>query len=129
MKISITAEAKKVITVAEMPAVHKVIEAMKKDTCTAKDYAELAARIASDCNSVKVLEAKAKIAGNCRVHDRVCEGSAQFDVWVTFTAIIEDGFKGIIMGGAYLTDLWDYSAKNADETRDHMFIRKFIEVA
>lgn len=129
MKISITAEAKKVITVAEMPAVHKAIEAMKEDTCTAKDYAELAARIASSRNAVKVLEAKAEIAKNCRVYDRICEGSAQLDVWVTFTAIIEDGFEGIIMGGTYLTDLWDYSAESADETRDHMFIRKFIEVA
>ncbi len=129
MKISITAEAKKIITIAEMPTVHKVIEAVKGDTCTAKDYAELAARIASRRNTVKVLEAKAAIAKNCRVNDRICEDSAQFDVWVTFTSIIEDGFEGIIMGGAYLTDLWDYSSKNADETRDHMFIRKFIEVA
>lgn len=128
MKISITAEAKKIITIAEMPAVHKVIEALKEEA-TAKDYAEMAARIASGRNIVKVLEAKAEIAKNCRVVDRICEDSAQFDVWVTFTAIIEDGFEGIIMGGAYLTDLWDYSAENADETRDHMFIRKFIEVA
>ena len=128
MKINITAETKKIITIAEMPAVHKVIEALKEDA-TAKDYAEMAARIASGRNAVKVLEAKAEIAKNCRVDDRICEGSAQFDVWVTFTAIIEDGFEGIIMGGAYLTDLWDCSAENADETRDHMFIRKFIEVA
>lgn len=128
MKISITAEAKKIITIAETPAVHKVIEALKEDS-TAKDYAEMAARIASGRNIVKVLEAKAEIAKNCRVDDRICEDSAQFDVWVTFTAIIDGGFEGIIMGGAYLTDLWDYSAENADETRDHMFIRKFIEVA
>lgn len=129
MKISITAEAKKYITVAEMPAVHKVIEAMKEDTCTAKDYAELAARIASGCNSVKVLEAKAEVAGNCRVHDRFCEGSAQFDIWITFTAIVDGGFDGFIMGGAYLTDIWDCTPDNADEIRAHMFIRKFTEVA
>ena len=129
MKVSITAEAKKFITVAEMPAVRKTIEALKDDTCTAKDYAEMAARIASGCNNVKVLEAKAEIAGNCRVHDRFCEGSAQFDVWITFTAIIDNGFDGIIMCGAYLTDILDYTTDNVDEIRDHMFIRKFTEVA
>ena len=128
MKISISAEAKRIITIAEMPVVYKVIEAMKEDTCTAKDYAELAARIVSDRNAVKVLEANAEIVKNCRVHDRFCEGSGQFDVWVAFTAVIDDGFEGIIMGGAYLTDIWDYTADNADEIREHMFIRKFFEV-
>lgn len=127
MKIAITAEAKKYITLADMPAVRKVIDSFKDDGCTVKEYAEQAARIASGNNSVKVLECSAKIAGNCRVWDRFDNGTAQFDVWVDFTAIISNGFDGIIMGGAYISDLWDATGNNDEEVRSHMFIRKFTE--
>ena len=129
MKVSITAETKKFVTISEMPAVQKVVEAMKEDAFSVKEYAEMAARIASSCNTVNVLEAKAEIAGNCRVYERICDGSAQFDVWITYTAVINGGFDGIIMGGAYLSDIWDYTTDNAAEIRSHMYIRKFIEVA
>ena len=127
MKIAITAEAKKYITVSEMPAVRKVIEYLKDDEWTVKDYAERAARIASDNNIVRVLECSAEIAGNCRVWDRFDNGSAQYDVWINFTAIINGGFGGIIMGGAYVSDIWDATGKNNEEIRGHMFIRKFTE--
>lgn len=127
MKISITNEMKKVITIADMPAVRKVIESMKDDTCTVKEYAEAAARIASGNADVKVLECSAEIAGNCRVWDRFDIGTAQYDVWVKFTAIINNGFGGIIMGGAYLSDIWEATGDNDEELRAHMYIRKFTE--
>lgn len=128
MKVTITAEMKKVITVAEMPAVSKVIEAMKCDSTTAKEYAEQAARIASGINSVKVLEASAEIAKNCRICDHIDEGTSDIDVWFNFTAVIDDGFGGIIMGGAYLTDIWQAASDNLHEIRQHMYIRKFAEI-
>lgn len=124
MKVQFTSEMKKVVMVAEMPAIHKVIEAMKDDESTVKEYAEMAARIASGCNNVKVLEASAKIAANCRVWDAIAEGSGKFDVWVEFTAFTDNGF---VMGGANLTDLWKYTCDNREETLQHMFIRKFTE--
>ena len=124
MKVQFTSEMKKVVTVAEMPAVNKVIEAMKDDESTVKEYAEMAARIASGCNTVKVLEASARIAANGRVWDAIVEGSWVFDAWVEFTAFTGNGF---VMGGAYLTDLWKYTCDNREETLQHMFIRKFTE--
>lgn len=127
MKIAITAEAKKYITLADMPAVRKVIESMKDDTCTVKEYAETAARIASGYNDVKVLECSAEIAGNCRVRDRFNIGTAQYDIWIKFTAIINNGFDGIIIGGAYLSDIWEATGDNYAELREHMYIRKFTE--
>ena len=127
MKVTLTAEMKKVITLADMPAVNKVIVAMKEDTCTAKDYAEQAARIASGNPNVKVLEVSAEIAKNCRTWEDIDYGTADFDVWFDFTAIIDNGFGGIIIGGAYLTDLWQAASDNLHELRKHMFIRKFTE--
>lgn len=125
MKVSFTSEMKKIVTIADIPAVRKVIDGMRDDTYTAKDYAEMAARIASGHNCVEVLKASAEIAGNCRVWDAFAEGSGKYDVWINFTAYTGDGF---VMGGAYLTDLWAADGDNSDEIRNHMYIRKFFEI-
>ncbi len=129
MKVSITKEMKKVITLADMPAVNEVIKTMQYDATTAKEAAEAAARIASGNNDVKVLEASAEIAGNCRIWDYYnYDGcSAHYDVWINFTAIISNGLGGIIMGGAYLSDINSATGDNDEELREHMYIRKFTE--
>ena len=129
MKVSITKEMKKVITVADMPAVNEVIKTMQYDATTAKEAAEAAARIASGNNDVKVLEASAEIAGNCRIWDYYnYDGcSAHYDVWINFTAIIAGGFGGIMMGGAYLSDIQQTTGDNDEELREFMYIRKFTE--
>ena len=86
MKVNFTAEMKKIITVAEMPAVRKVIEAEKEnDEWTVQEWAKMAAGIVRPCSSVKVLEASAEIAKNCRIWDAYADGSADFDVWIRFT--------------------------------------------
>lgn len=130
MKVSITKEMKKVITIADMPAVNEVIKTMQYDSTTAKEAAEMAARIASGNNDIKVLEASAEIAGNCRIWDYYnFDGcSAHYDVWINFTAIINNGFGGIIMGGAYLSDINSADGDNSEEIREHMYIRKFTEM-
>ena len=81
MKIGFPKEMKRIITVAEMPIVRKLIEDFKRsDDDNVVEYAAMAARIAGDSNVVKVLEAKASIAKNCRVHDQYFEGSDDLDV-------------------------------------------------
>lgn len=129
MKIALTAEMKKVITIADMPAVNEIIDTMRHEHITAKEAAESAARIASGCNIVKVLEANAEIGANSRVWDYYgCGGcSAHYDVWISFTAIIDGGFGGIIMGGAFLSDIWAATGYNNEELRSRMYIRKFAE--
>ena len=124
MKITITAEAKKFITLSEMPAVRQMIEALKEDTSTAKEYAEMAARVAMDGYVVKVFEASAEIAKNCRAENNYTADSGALDVWVNFTALTSEGF---VIGGAYLTDIWNITGDNNEEIRGHMFLRKFAE--
>lgn len=129
MKVQITKEMKRVITIAEMPAVNKVLRYAKEDDgMTVNEYAEIAARIASGKNNVKVLEANAEIACNCRISDWYDNGSANFDIWINFTAIIDDGFAGIIIGGAYVTDIHALDNDNTKEIRSRMYIRRFMEV-
>lgn len=123
MKIAITAESKKIINVYEMPNVRKLIEDFKEDV-SAKEYAEQAARIASESYVEKVFEASASISKNSRVWNLFYDESGNLDVWVEFTALTGSGF---VMGGVYLSDLWQAGSDNYDEIRNHMFIRMFTE--
>ncbi len=125
MKIQFTNEMKHIVTVAEMPSVRSVIESERDDEWTAKEWAKMAAELVCSHSRVKVLEASAEIAKNFRVRDAYGEDSADFDVWVKFTAFADDSF---VMGGVYLTDLWAVSADNREETIKRMYIRRFEEV-
>ena len=113
MKIQFTNEMKHIVTVAEMPSVRSVIESERDGEWTAKEWAKMAAEFVCPHSRVKVLEASAEIAKNFRVRDAYGDDSADFDVWVKFTAFADDSF---VMGGAYLTDLWPASADNREET-------------
>ena len=127
MKIQFTADMKRIVTVAEMPAVRKVIEAEKEnDEWTVQEWAKMAAEIICPRSRVKVLEASAEIAKNCRVWDAYADGSADFDVWIRFTALVND--DSFVMGGAYLSDLWAASSDNREEIISRMYVRRFKEV-
>lgn len=124
MKIALTNEMKKFITVAEMPAVRRIINDFKNSEDTVTEYAKMAARIATDGYVEKVLECSAEIAKNCRVWNLFDDESRDLDVWISFTAYTS---KGFVIGGAYISDLWGAYGDNYDEIRSHMFIRMFTE--
>ena len=127
MKIQFTADMKRIVTVAEMPAVRKVIEYEKDDAWTAKEWAKMAARIVFDANAAIIIEAKARIAKNQRVWGAFDDETRDIDVWIEFTAFSEYR-SSFIIAGVYLTDLWQLTADNADEIKSHMYIRQFKEV-
>lgn len=124
MKVTISNESKKIISLFEMPTVRQMIENLKEDEITAKEYAEMAARVAIGGYTVKVFEASASIAKNCRAENNYTNDSGNLDVWIDFTALTSEGF---VIGGAYLTDIWNITGNNNEEIRSHMFIRKFTE--
>ena len=128
MKVNLTAEMKKFITVAEMPAVKKVMQYEKEnDEWTVQEWAKMAARLVFDDNGAKVIEATARIAKNQRVWDAFDEETRDIDVWIEFTAFSEYR-SSFIIAGVYLTDLWQLTKDNADEIKPHMYIRRFEEV-
>ncbi len=124
MKVAVTKEAKRILTVAEMPAVRRIIEELKEEE-DVKWYANLAAIVAAGSYDADVLRANAEIAKNCRVWNAYHEESADLDVWVKFTAYTDEGF---VVGGAYLTDIWQITSDNNEEIKRHMYIRLFREV-
>lgn len=128
MKVNLTAEMKKFITVAEMPAVKKVMQYEKEnDEWIVQEWAKMAARLVFDDNGAKVIEATARIAKNQRVWDAFDEETKDIDVWIEFTAFSEYR-SSFIIAGVYLTDLWQLTKNNADEIKSHMYIRRFEEV-
>lgn len=128
MKVNLTAEMKKFITVAEMPAVKKVMQYEKEnDEWTVQEWAKMAARLVFDDNGAKVIEATARIAKNQRVWDAFDEETRDIDVWIEFTAFSEYR-SSFIIADVYLTDLWQLTKDNADEIKSHMYIRRFEEV-
>ena len=128
MKVNLTAEMKKFITVAEMPAVKKVMQYEKEnDEWTVQEWAKMAARLVFDDNGAKVIEATARIAKNQRVWDTFDEETRDIDVWIEFTAFSEYR-SSFIIAGVYLSDLWQLTRDNADEIKSHMYIRRFEEV-
>lgn len=122
-------EAKKYITVAEMPTVRQIIEDLKNDETSVKEYAEMAVRAITQNNVVTVLDASAEIAKNDRVWNRYTDDSGHLDVWITFTAMVGTiGLDGFVMGGACLSDIWDLRGWDDRETVSHMYVRQFKEV-
>lgn len=127
MKVQFTADMKRIVTVAEMPAVKKVMRCANEDECTATDLARVAARLVFDDNAAMIIEARARIAKNQRVWDAFDEETRDIDVWIEFTAFSEYR-SSFIIAGVYLTDLWQLTKDNADEIKSHMYIRRFKEV-
>lgn len=124
MKIKFGAEQKKIVTVAELPIVKRIMAEMKEDDGL-KEYAEMAARIASGGSCEKVYECSAEIAKNRRVYEQWGDGSGNLDIWIEAAALTSEGF---VIFGIYLSDVWSITGDNADEIRSHMYIRKFQEV-
>ena len=125
MKVKFTAEAKKYITVAEMPHVRRIIDEMREDD-SLKDYAEMAARVASrDWNDFEILKADAEISRNCRAHDNYHEGSGNLDIWLTIYAY--DPYQGFYNIGVYLSDIWQLTGDNSEEIRSHMYIAEYVK--
>ena len=124
MKVTITAEAKKYITLEEAPIAREIIESMREDEETAAGWAKYAIEAACYGSCEKVYEATATIAKNCRVYDAFGNDSRDLDVWIDATAKTSRGFCII---GFYLTDVWQLSYENQSEIASRMYVRKYFE--
>ena len=73
----------------------------------------------------KVYEADAEIAGNSRIWDAYGEGTRQLDVWVNYTAKVNN--RTMVQGGSYVSDIWNLSGEQApaDVLTENSFILKY----
>lgn len=133
MKIRFTSNEKKIFTVAEMPAVRKLIEDMKEDTLPIDAYAKQVLNCLFDFqgNSYEIVRSKATVAKNCRIWDRFFDGSNNLDIWIEFLAF--DPLVGALNCGVYLSDIWEIPA-DYDERQQYvatlennMYIAKYTQ--
>ena len=127
MKIRIPAEMKRVLTLAEMPAVREIQRQESEDTMTVSEYLQMAAHVASrDNSSFQIYDASAGIAKNGRIWNYYGDGSGSLDVWLEGLAF--NPCVGAFLIGVYLSDLQQVTGKESDDSqvRDHMFIREYL---
>ena len=128
MKINITKESKRIITLDEMPAVRQIINDFKEDDGI-KEYGRTAARAASGSyGNFEILKAEAEIAKNQRVWNQYTEESGTLDIWMRFYAY--DNYFGFYEIGAYLSDIWmaDGSPETYELMKSRMYIQEFKKV-
>ena len=128
MKVKLTQEFKKYITVAMMPTAREVIACMKEDDGTVEGYAEIAINAAYDGRAfgIEILKASAEIAGNRNVLNLYNDHSADLDIWIDVIAYVN--CEEFIKLGAYLSDIWQIDNSNKKEIASHMYIKRFKEI-
>ncbi|MCM1233871.1 MAG: hypothetical protein NC489_27505 [Ruminococcus flavefaciens] len=132
MKIKITENSKKVITLADKLIIDEI-----RENCAEieiKDYILIALALAgAECPfNVKIYEVTAEIAKNYRIwnyYGDIDEGvnTEDFDVWVEFSVLVP--LEGFYVIGVYLSDLWSFIPRgNNDEIRKNMYIQKYTYI-
>lgn len=123
MKVKITADTRKWLTLEELPAAQTIIRDMREEDAAA-DLEILAGFFHASAPK----EYTAEIAGNARIWDAYGEGTGRLDVWIECMLLDgwEDGKNVIYNVGCYLTDLWSIGGVDADELRSHMYVRRFV---
>lgn len=144
MKVQITKEAKKWLTLEMAPKARQIIMDMKdpENGYGSEEEALMSAargyynygfyhfggtpdrKWELGC-PVRVPEAKAEIAGNQRVYDYYGEGTRTLDVWVSGLVLFD---RGVLEIHSYLTDIWALGPDDANRTlAERSYIREFVE--
>ena len=125
MKISITEESKKYLTVEEYEIAKRIVKEFKAtESEELQDYARQAVCIV-DGSVHEVFKVSASIARNNRAYNALAADTGMLDVWFDITASTQNGF---VIIGAYLSDLWQATGENNEEIASRMYVRKFAEV-
>ena len=131
MKVNITKESRKWMTVEELPYAKQIVKDMKDDDFSVADYAKMAAdaiiwgRYNHDYVN-RIMEADAEICrDNGIAYEQFGEGCGRLGVWLRFTAETFDGFLKV---GCLLSDVWALGTDEARETLiGHSYIRYYTE--
>lgn len=132
MKVTITKESGRWMTVNELPYAKQIVQDMKDDAWSAKDYAKMAADAVLSAprynnDSVReVLSASAEITRDSGIaFEQFGEGCGLLGVWIKATV---ETWKGFLKISFLLSDAW---MLGTDEARDalisHSWIRYYTE--
>lgn len=122
MKITLPKEVRERLTMHDVTEARKIISQEKTNTLTAAEAAAMIGQaVIKYPSDLKVLEASAEIAGNCRVWNYYTDDSRNLDVWVNFRI---RAFNEYIEGGAYLSDVFQLTGDDESkrELESHCFL-------
>lgn len=140
MKIKLTEQMKRHITMAEMPALGVIRDSVRHDDgkIDFSDEVRMTMELIAPGENFEILKLEAEFAKNCRIRNyygytdcdgNVAEGKDSFDldVWISIYAF--SSYAGFYVVGAYLSDIWQIGPREMrDELLSRMYIRHFKEV-
>ena len=126
MKVKITSESKKWMTIAELPIARQIIAEMKDDD-DAEAYVQMAARLASGIpgERFEVLKVDAEIARS-KAWNVFSDDSGNLDIYIRAYAF--SSYAGFYDIGFYISSMWKLSDENRDEIKAEMFINEYKPV-
>ena len=134
MKVAITKESGRWMTVDELPYAKQIVQDMKDDAWSAKEYAEMAARAFLNLgryhdgndSAREVLSASAEICrDNGIMLDHFGEGCGHLGVWINATV---ETFYGFLKFGCLLSDIWGLGTdEGTQELVMHSYVRYYTE--
>lgn len=129
MKIKVDEEAKKILTLSDMPIVKQIIKDFKTNE---DDLSWELETLKNIFGATEIIKSEARISKNCRVYNYFNENSNNIDIWIdaTFYENYSSENKGGVfyIVGAYLTDIYQSTGENWKELQSRMYIRKFLEI-
>ena len=125
MKLKISAEQKKYLTMADAELIPYMQAGFQEQANFKDEYQSLANFIVT--GSATVLSAEHTIAKNAKVYNRFGteeHDTEHLDIW--FDIICYDNYRDeFYKVGAYLSDVWDIGGVDSDELKRHMYIRRY----
>lgn len=124
MKVKITSESKKWMTIAELPIARQIVAEMKDDDGNGEDYVQMAARLASGVpgERFEVLKVDAEIAKS-NAWNVFSDDSGNLDIYIRAYAF--SSYAGFYDIGFYLSSMWKLSDENRDKVRAEMYINEY----
>lgn len=124
-------ESKEIFTVAEMPIAKKIIDEFKTSDETIDSIVTTLFHIVTgyNNNNVEIFEATAEMSKNQRTDNffgDINTDSKNIDIWIN-AKFFDKNDDTFYIVGAYLSDIWTASCDNLENSRTHMYIRKFKE--
>jgi hypothetical protein len=125
MKIKLTDDMKRVITIDKLEAIQVVNNGMKEQKNLKWEAEQALALATKNLVTAEILKVDAEIALNHRVWNYYGEGSADVDVWMTLVAY--SPVFGCYDIRCYLSDIWSLGSENRDEIKQHLSIRHYTD--
>ena len=125
MKIKLTEDMKRVITIDKMEAIKMVNEGMKEQKNLTWEAEHALALATKGLVHAEILKITSEIALNRRIWNYYGDGSADVDVWITMVAY--SPVEGCYDIRFYLSDIWSLGAENREEIKQHLSIRHFTD--